>query len=481
MRRRSSASLLAANLVDMAMPFLRSVALARLISQDQFGLAVSLTVVISMVEMIADFGIPISAVRRPEDVPLERTYATLHTIALVRACVIGLGLSMLAPWVASAFGAPEATWAYALLGAIAALRGLENLGIKEQMRAYVFWPEAVLIASSQVVWFVVSVAVAFTLRDFSCILWGMLGAAVTSVVLSHLLSERPWRLGWDGVAAREAIRFGLPLLPNGIASALSFGDRPLVGTLLGAAPLALYSVVMSTVTLPRSVIARLANGLLVPLFANSSEDSVDGRAHRTSLYDRWATVLAFVAFGYALALVCIGGPLLGLLFGAVYEPSRSFMSIAAISVFIRFMTMMPIAPSLAYGQTGLVLAGSVTAALAIGPAAAALLLSPNLETFLSVLTAFEFVALVWLLARSIRLHGPRPRVIWGATFLPVVVLASLAILARLRPELSNLAWIGIAGTVGLGALTAQLGMAAFQRALPLELLRRSKPAGNLPS
>jgi PST family polysaccharide transporter len=136
--------LLIANLAEMAFPFVRNILLARLLSQENFGVAVSLAMIVALVEIGFDFGIPVSAVRYTATDDPKKALAVLHTLQLTRAVMVGALIIAMSPVLAVIFKSPHATSAYVVVGACAMLRGFGNLGVKQAMRDYIYWPNAVL-------------------------------------------------------------------------------------------------------------------------------------------------------------------------------------------------------------------------------------------------------------------------------------------------------------------------------------------------
>ncbi|TMJ41120.1 MAG: hypothetical protein E6G89_07275 [Alphaproteobacteria bacterium] len=86
---KSGSVLLTANLAEMAFPFIRNVLLSRLLSQENFGVAVSLAMISAMIEIGFDFGIPVSAVRyTARDDPKNRAPCSPgHSSWLWRRCL----------------------------------------------------------------------------------------------------------------------------------------------------------------------------------------------------------------------------------------------------------------------------------------------------------------------------------------------------------------------------------------------------------
>ena len=456
-RVRSGGTLLGANLLEAILPFLRNIALARLIAPDQFGLAISLSVVLGMIEVITDFGLPIFAVSKTTTASDDEVMATLQSLALLRAAAIGAVLVAGSPVMAQLFGAHDKAWVYALLGLIALLRGFNNLGPKECMRHYVFWREATIVSMTQTVWAVVTVAVAAVQGGFECMIWGMLAATCVEVALTHWISPRPYRLRWNAGAAKDASRFGRPLLVNGMAVSLAMGDRLLVGALLGPAILALYNVAYGTATLPRSVLAKFLNSMFVPIFTNSRAQPE--RFARVS--DLWAWLLSALGCFYGLGLALLGDEVLGLVFGARYHPSRLFMCLAGMSVFVKFMMMLPVPAAYAAGRTRLVSLGSIMSACAIAPAGLILILTRNLDLFLLSIVAAEFSAAILYTRWALRAQAFRAPVAWLCLGAPLAPLASLALLAWSAPDLARLDWAlaCAAGVAAAGAFYAAVALA----------------------
>ncbi len=447
-RLSSSMWLFVANLMEAILPFIRNIALARIIKPSDFGFAISFAVVIGLVEVLTDFGLPIYAVRRSLLMPVAVVMGTLQSIALIRATALGTLLALLSPFIARAFHAPHATWAYALLGLVGCLRGFENLGVKEMMRAYVFWREATVIGAAQAAGLVVAIVTAMATHDFTCMVWSMLTTSLTTVALSHLLSPQPYRLRWNTMAAKDALAFGRPLLVNGAAVSLNMCDRLLVGTLLGASALAIYNVAYGTATLPRTVLTKFLTSAFLPLFVEHRESGREG----SGLINSWTLCLSGLAFFYALGLCLMGDMLLALVFGKTYAPSRLFMCLAGMSVFVKFLMLLPVPPAYAAGDTRLVTLGSVLSALSVLPAAACLVMKRNLDLFICVLAIAEFGALIFFVRYAVRKQAAAtPATTWALIVVPYLTLAALAGIALTEPHLAFGVWSLVRGLVILAA------------------------------
>jgi O-antigen/teichoic acid export membrane protein len=460
----SSGPLFVANMLEAALPFLRNIALAHLISPTDFGLAISLSVVIGIVEVLTDFGLPVFAVRKTSDTPPAVMMGTLQSLALIRAALIGLVLVAASPWIAGLFEAHGDFTVYALLGIVVVVRGFENLGVKEMMRHYVFWREATVLASAQGMGALVTVVSAWMGYGFACMLHGMLATALVTVALSHLLSPTPFRLAWNTDAAQEVARFGRPLLINGLAVSCTLGDRLLVGSVLGPAQLALYNVAYGTATLPRTVAAKFLTSIFLPLFVANHE-----RKRGPELFDTWAWILSCIAFAYGLALSLVGDQVLAFVFGPAFQPSRLFMCLAGISICVKFLMLLPAPQAYASGNTRLVAFGSILSALAVIPGAVLLLWQRDVNAFLLGLAVSEFVGLLVYSRRAIREQAFTRTTTWLVIAVPLALLASLALLTGLKPQMSFQAWC-VACAVALGLSATAYGLIVLRCRIGLRML-----------
>ena len=452
MGRLASSALLVATLAEMALPFARNVALAHILAPHEFGLGISLSVVYGIAEQATDIGVHFSAVRSNDHDDPDVLYATLHLLMVTRGAALAGLLVLTSPLMALAFDAPEATFAYALLGVSMLIRSFSHLGTKEAMRSYVFWREASVLIGSQIVWTAVTIVAALAFRSFEAVIAGILMNAVGYTVLSHLLSRRRWTLGWHRAAAAEAVAFGRPLIPNGIANAfIQLADRFVIGSLLGVVQLAIYNVSVVTALLPRNAVAKFLNTLFMPAFANLGQDG----AKRLRLFDSWALSLSLLGFLYGLGLLSLGPTLIGLIFGHVYQPTDPIMGWIAVNVCAKFLNQLPVPASLAYGQTRFILFGTLASALGVAFGIAVLLFTRDFTDFLGALAAGEVAAVVWISTRTISLYSVDRRLTFFIVFWPILVLG---VLAALHPVLGFglPAWVVTCWTVGLANVAAML-------------------------
>ena len=408
--------------LEALLPLVRLVVLARLLPQDQFGIAVTVLVTIGIIEMCCDVGLAQSAVRGSTVTSAGRLIGTLHALGLIRSAIMILiavaVLSVQRYALDTSFGIDAVVLAALILG----LRGFENFSIKPLTRSYSFWREAMLTGGYQLVWTAATIISALVTGSYASLFWGMLAGAVWTVIYSNLISPNRWRVDWDRAAMREAMGFGAPLVPNGVASAVVTLDRLIVSAFLGTRAVAVYGVAIGLATLPRAVMYRFSVSVLMPHFANILHD----RNKERRFYAIWLTLVSGLAGLYGIALIFLGPITIGLAFGKAYVPSELLMSLIAINAVIKFMMLIPLPAAFARGQTSIVFLGSLTSALATMPAALALLLGmKSLETFVLVLNLCESAGLIWFLLHATRRHELQRAAALAAIAAPLLALGSI--------------------------------------------------------
>jgi PST family polysaccharide transporter len=404
---------------EVVMPFLRSVALAHLISPEQFGLAITLALAAGFSEMITDIGLTNSAMRQEHPDRNKSVLPTLHTIMLGRAVLVGAILAAGGIPLAYLFDAPNAAWSFSALGIAAIIRGFHHLEPQRVLRNFVYGPDALSLAVSHIVWTCATVAAAIILDDYRCMLIGIIASAIAYVAVTHLYSRERWSLDWSPQVAREALGYGAPLMPNGLAlAATSMGDRFLIGSLLGVAPLAFYNASSTAAFMPKGVVLRLLSAVAMPLFLRQGRDG--GVSSR--VFDYWTVVLAGASGLYSVAFLLLGPFAIRLVFGATYAPSQELVTVIALSVYMKYMITLPAPLALVFGQTTFILATSLMSAVALACGALAAWFDPRLEIFVLGLALGEFVAVLLVLMQTIRIYRLAPMLAWVVTLVPVLIL-----------------------------------------------------------
>jgi O-antigen/teichoic acid export membrane protein len=332
---RSGLILTSGNAAAALLSLVRNIVIARLISVEDFGIASTFAITMALVEMASNFSLD-RLVVQARDGEEPRLLSTLHAVQAIRG-LLGAGvLVVVAGPIAALFGVPEVAWAYQALALIPLLRGLAHLDMFRRQRAMQFVPSATVEVSAQMLSSLAALPLALWLGDWRAMLYALLIQQVVFTAASHLVALRPYRWSWDRDIIRRTLRFGLPLLANGILMFGIFqGDRIIVGSLIGMTELGWFSVAFSLAFVPAMVLATSLQSFFLPQLSRVQDDATAFR--RLYLVTAQASLLLGIAL--AVAFWFAGPMLVVLLYGARYELAAPIVVWLAVMQGLRIARM----------------------------------------------------------------------------------------------------------------------------------------------
>ena len=207
-----------------------------------------------------------------------------------------------------------------------------------------------------------SLAMAFTLAaiwpfmlwfgDFRVMLASILLQSVLTVLGSHLLAERRYRLRFDRAVIRRSLAFGWPLLINNLLLFGVFnGDRLIVGREIGILELGIFSMGMTLTLTPSLVLEKSTQNFFLPLISSADRSSAAGEARFRQL----ATVCFQVNLIFGTLLACgallFGPALVRLLLDTKYAALGALLTWLAVMQGLRIFKGGPAIMALSRGRT----------------------------------------------------------------------------------------------------------------------------------
>lgn len=344
---RKAALIFVGNSAASLLMLLRSLLIGRMISVADFGIAATFALAMAVVQMLSALGLQQQIVQaRDGDEPYFQS--AVQGFHLLRGVASALVLVALAGPIAAFMGVPEVAWAYRVLALVPLLNGLTHFDIHRLSRGMDFLP----MILSNVVPALASLLSIFLLvvwfGDYRVMLFAILVQAVTTVATSHLMARRAYRFRLDRGVMLRSLRFGWPLLVNGILLFLVFqGDKIIVGRELGMEDLAILSMGFTLTLAPTLLIASSVQNLLLPPLSAAQDDPV--RFERLAM----ATIQIVVALSLAMlaAVTLFGGPFVVLVLGERYSALPPLLIWMALMQAIRVFKAASSIISLSRGQT----------------------------------------------------------------------------------------------------------------------------------
>ena len=209
----------------------------------------------------------------------RRFIAALHTVQLMRGAIGSVILLTFGPIFASLMGVAHLAWAYQLLALVPLIRSAMHLDVFRAQRQMLFVPYAASLVISSAVTLATVLPLAAWLGDFRAMLAAVIIQQFVLVAMSHACVRNRFSVRWDPGVLRHSLRFGAPLLLNGIAMFLALqGDLFLVGTFLGMEVLGWFAVAFSLTLLPANILANTAQSLMLPGLSAAQCDAIEWRA-----------------------------------------------------------------------------------------------------------------------------------------------------------------------------------------------------------
>lgn len=344
---RAGAWLTMGNTLSAVAPFLRNIAVARLVSIEDFGIAAVLAMILSVVETLSNLGIDRLIVQAPDgDDP--QLQGTAHALQVARGVLGSAVLLAAATLLAAVFKIPQATWGFQVLAAVPLIRGFQHLDTVRYQREMRYGPTFWVDALPQILSLVLAVALAYWLRDYAAIVWAMLVQTLAQTMLTHLLASRPYRWVWDRLLARRVMSFGWPLMANGLLMFAIFqGDRAVVAVAFTPDVVGWYSAAFMLSMGPALLLTSVMQGLWLPTLSRSQDDPNEFQRRYVLVVQSCLGAGLMAAAFFAL----FGPELLVGLFGEPYRSGTEVAVLLGVTQGIRVAKAGQFISSIAIGRT----------------------------------------------------------------------------------------------------------------------------------
>jgi O-antigen/teichoic acid export membrane protein len=346
--------------------------MTRLLVPEMFGvMSVALMVMLGLA-LFSDVGLRQSVVqhrRGTEPAFLDTVWLTkmgFGAAVCVAAALIGAALGAAAESglfpPGSAYAAPELPWVLAVLGAGAVVSGAESTRSMEASRHLALAKVTQMSIIAQVVSVLAMIALAAVHRSIWVLVFGSLVSSAVTTLLSHTwLPGSPNRLRWDPQAFREIIGYGKWVL---LSSVLGFfansGDKMLLGGLVSAATLGVYSIAFMLMAAIENAGSKIIADVTFPALSEVARDP--RRDLRAALY-RFYVPCAALCVGAAAAMVVAGPALVRVLYDDRYAGAGwmlQVLSLALLAVPSRVHAMCLLSVGDARAHSNVVMARLVT-------------------------------------------------------------------------------------------------------------------------
>jgi O-antigen/teichoic acid export membrane protein len=318
-----------------ALSMLGAIVLARLLDPRAFGLVAIALTITTVLDYIQESGVGAALIQRRGDV--KQAAAS----ALVWSSCAGLTLGALcfaaAPWLARGFGAPAATNVIRAMSLLLVIRGVSigpgsMLEREMNFRTRTFGELAAGFAQ-------LGISLGMAVAGFgvwSLVVGQLAATAIQSTIVWLLAPWRPHPRDARLSLLREMLRYGrFVSLGNVLGLINRTLDNLVVGRVLGAGALGVYSIAYRLGDFPTGVVGYIVGRVMFPAYSRLQDDLGAFRAAFVQNMERVALLslpasVALLVYAEPIVTVLLGGKWLAavtpLRILAVYTIVRSFVS-----------------------------------------------------------------------------------------------------------------------------------------------------------
>lgn len=386
--KRSAVVLIAGSVLGFLLGMAKSIVLARFLTVADYGIVGTFTAVLNLVQMSSSFNFQLLLVqhRSGDDIDFG---SAVKGLTMARQILMAIVIVALGQPLADLMGQPDLAWAYRCLALAPLISAFNNPDLVRMKRQRRFGPQLANTIVPGVITLLAIWPLVRLIGDYRVqIVIALMGAAL-SLVGSHLLAERPFRVRWDWDVARLGLRFGWPLMVSGIVLFGAFqGDRIIVANFYSDEDLGLIAAALAMITAPALFASALVREYFLPILA-PYQDHLARFAER-AVFTLQATLCAglVACLGFALA-----GPfMLTLAFGPKYAAGGDLVALLGIAFSIQLMRSGASTVALAKGDTLNMLIGNMVRLAFLAPAVLIAIRGMDLITVLAIGAAGQVAA-----------------------------------------------------------------------------------------
>ena len=345
--------------------FVRNVIIARLLSVEDFGIAATFSLVITLIETTSQLALDKYIIKSRYG-SNRRIIDTSHTIMLIRGLITSAVLFVFAAPVARLFELPDLIWVYQVLAIVPAIRGFIHLGSAVQQKGNNFITLSMMDFVSQVLGTLLLPLLLWGWPDYRAVLYVTILISVLAVVTSHIFSKGYFRFGFNKAVFFDAISYSWPLLLSGILIFLVLqGDRMIVASFYTLEELAVFTVVFSLLSMPVLVLSKIFFSLYLPRY---SQEFLTSSGKVGNEYFNSLLVTFSLSFLMLAGFTLLGNMVIKMVYGDSYLPELPMLFLLSLSMAIRMTRSPAVTVGLASGKSKISLYINISRAIVVFPA-----------------------------------------------------------------------------------------------------------------
>jgi O-antigen/teichoic acid export membrane protein len=426
--------------------------LARLLIPADFGIVALATSLAALLDALFEFGFDLALIHR--QTTDRKHYDSAWTLSVLRGGITALLLLAIAHPMGALYADPRLVPVMMWLAVSALASGFQNVGFVEFRRELQFDYEFRLLVRSKMVAFVVTISLAWVLRDYRALVAGILAGKLTGLVLSYTM--HPFRPRLSLSAGRDFLHFSKWLCLDNIVTAVKTrSDTFVIGKIAGADSLGFYALAYEISNLTSTELVAPISRVLFPGFAKLAGD----RERLAWGFVQSLAIIVFIAAPMAAGIAMVSDYIVAIFLGPKWQPVILLIQILTLYGLFNLTSANGAALYLSLGRPDLIVWRNLPSVAVLIPALAIGVWTFGVAGAAWALVLSAVVSCVVnfaLLHRHLRVSF---RALFGGIWRPLVAASGMAgvlvVVKEHWPMGNSLAYIipQVAGIVALGAMT----------------------------
>lgn len=315
----------AGQIASQLLGIIRSIALARLLSPDVFGLIALAMIVVRAIETFTRPGIAQALIARQQ--AFEEAGDTAFTLLVVRGVLLSFVLIVAAPFVGRFYENAALESVLMVLSVVFVINGLTNINTIARQRELDYRRITYLGQASTIVGTIVTIAMAWWLQSVWALVIGQIVQASAITLLSYyFVGGRP-QFAFNKEIARDLFRYGKFITASSIVTFILIEiDSAVIGKLLGMEQLGYYALAATISSLVMLSLSQMVSGIMMSAYSKLQTDL----PHLRNAYLQALSMLMFLIVPASAGLICLTDPLIYVVYGEKWLPAAVPLQVFAL-------------------------------------------------------------------------------------------------------------------------------------------------------
>ncbi len=309
--------------------------LARLLLPEHFGIASLIFVVPNLLNMITLIGFEFTLIQSKEDP--KKYLNEAWTLNILRTTILFIIIFFSAPLIANFFHIEKAIWAIRLSGIFLVISGFANIAQLYFFKDIDFKKIFIRNALGSIVYTIVSVSLAIFYRSFWPLFFGYIGQYLSTVIITYVLHKYRPRLSFEFKKLKELISYSKWIFgQNFIINSIPMLENGLIGRMIDATSVGLYTRAKSLAILPSSPLFGIFEKVTYPAYARIQDAHEKIRGGFIKSLD----LLFFLAIPFILLFLESGHRIILIFLGEKWIGINALLKILLIAVTINVLNVL---------------------------------------------------------------------------------------------------------------------------------------------